>query len=526
MTPKSKVTLDDIASRAGVSLAAVSQTLSGKGRISDATRERILQVVEELSYKPDQTAQNLALRRASQASGKRLKTTRDRRIPPQGMMVFYDLPELTEVVHLEIQQMEEEGYEVAQYRQALDSLKKPSKNRLYRLYSDVLSAPSCPGFDFQEPEELEEIRAARPAGPRDAHFTVTSQELYERIYGAWLGRAAGCVLGMPLQAGWSKSQVIQYLQMAESYPLQGYIPRLIPLPPGLEFRHQVKGCFRGEVHGAPPDDDTDFTILSLHILEHYGLGFKTADVATEWLEHIPYFNTHTTERAVYRNLIWNIHPEDAATFANPEREFIGGKTRADLYGYIAPGKPQLAAALAYRDASLSHAKNGVYSAMLAAAMIAWSFVSNDLTEIVQVGLSEIPQHCRLAAAIRDALEAYQRFPEWDLAYNHLLLQYGSYSPIHTINNTLWVVLSLLYSRGDFNRALGTAVACGMDTSSNAASTGSVMGLIYTQSRIPGHWTEPLHDTLHTALAQFPETRISELAARTARIAENTLFKTS
>ena len=440
------------------------------------------------------------------------------------MLVFYDLPELKEVVHLEIQQMEEEGYDVAEFRQLLSTWKRPSKNKLYRLYKDILSAPLCAALDFEEPETLPEIQSERPAGPRDAQISITTQELYTRIYGAWLGRTAGCLAGMPLQAGLSKSQVVQYLQLAESYPLKGYIPRVIPPPPGFEKKQKSTGCFRGEIHGAPPDDDTDFTILSLHILESYGMDFTIADVATEWLEHIPYFGLHTTERAIYRNLIWNIHPEDAATFVNPEREFIGGKNRADLYGYVSPGKPQLAAALAYQDAALSHTKNGVYSAMLIAAMISWAFVTNDLEEIIRVGLSEIPQNCRLAEAVNTALDAYRRIEEWDLAYNHLLLKYGTYSPIHTINNTLWVILSLLYSRGDFNRALGTAVACGMDTSSNAATTGSVMGTIYTQPRIPAHWAEPLQNTLQTAIAQFSETSISDLAKRTARIAERTFFK--
>ncbi len=68
MTQKGKVTLEDIAIKTGVSVPTVSQTLSGKGRISKATRERILAVVEELSYQPDPAAQSLA-RRAVRSSG-------------------------------------------------------------------------------------------------------------------------------------------------------------------------------------------------------------------------------------------------------------------------------------------------------------------------------------------------------------------------------------------------------------------------------------------------------------------------
>lgn len=216
----------------------------------------------------------------------------------------------------------------------------------------------------------------------------------------------------------------------------------------------------GEIHGAPQDDDTDFSILALHILETYGVDFSIRDVATEWLSHLAYFGVYTTERAVYRNLVWNTHPEEAATFANPEREFAGARTRADLYGYICPGRPAQAASLAYKDAALSHTKNGLYSAMFMAALISWSFVCPNIEQAVQVALSAIPHYCRLAEAIQMVLVAYQNGQDWESAYDQVLLRCGGYSPIHSINNTAWVVLSILFSKGDFTQALSLAVTCG------------------------------------------------------------------
>jgi len=517
-----RVTLEDIAHHVGVSTAAVSQALSGKGALSQATRQRILQVVEELAYQPDTVAQSLARRHATHAGGTRLKRPREKHLPPPGLMVFYSINQLLEVIHLEIQQREQEGHEVEAIREMLDSWTRPTKQKIYHLYSSLLAAPLRADFPYEEPDTLADIHSMRPPGPRDAGIAVTSSELYERVHGAWLGRVAGCVLGKPLQLGLSKSKVIQYLHQANSYPLRNYVPRLVPPPTGFEFKPEAEGSFLGEVHGAPYDDDTDYTILSLVLLETYGFEFKTIDVATEWLRRIAYYCTYTSERTVYRNLVWNVHPEEAAAYVNPDREFVGARTRADLYGYIAPGKPELAATLAYRDAALSHTKNGLYSAMFMAAALAWSFVTDDLQEIIEVGLSEIPARCRLAEAVRDVLELCQQCDDWELAYERLILKYGAYAPIHSINNTIWMLLALLYARGDFDRALGTAVACGMDTGSNAASTGSIMGLICGSSQIPSHWTAPLNDTLHTALSHFPERRISELARRTAWLSEKAL----
>lgn len=57
-------TISDVAAQAGVSKAAASQALSGKGRISPATRDRIAEAATALGYRPSSTAQNLSSARA------------------------------------------------------------------------------------------------------------------------------------------------------------------------------------------------------------------------------------------------------------------------------------------------------------------------------------------------------------------------------------------------------------------------------------------------------------------------------
>lgn len=61
---KQSVTAEDVARRAGVSRAVVSRALSNNGSISPATRERVLQVAEELGYQVNFLAQGLNRRRS------------------------------------------------------------------------------------------------------------------------------------------------------------------------------------------------------------------------------------------------------------------------------------------------------------------------------------------------------------------------------------------------------------------------------------------------------------------------------
>jgi DNA-binding LacI/PurR family transcriptional regulator len=53
------VTIKDIARAAGVSVTTVSDSMSGNGRLSDDTRQRVREVADELGYKPSAAARSL-----------------------------------------------------------------------------------------------------------------------------------------------------------------------------------------------------------------------------------------------------------------------------------------------------------------------------------------------------------------------------------------------------------------------------------------------------------------------------------
>ena len=57
--------ITDVARAAGVSVATVSRTLSGATRVSPHTRERVLEAVKQLDYRPDQVARSLRRRRSN-----------------------------------------------------------------------------------------------------------------------------------------------------------------------------------------------------------------------------------------------------------------------------------------------------------------------------------------------------------------------------------------------------------------------------------------------------------------------------
>lgn len=57
------VTIADVAERAGVSMMTVSRVINKSAHVSEKTRQRVMQAVEELSYRPNMVARSLATRR-------------------------------------------------------------------------------------------------------------------------------------------------------------------------------------------------------------------------------------------------------------------------------------------------------------------------------------------------------------------------------------------------------------------------------------------------------------------------------
>ena len=221
----------------------------------------------------------------------------------------------------------------------------------------------------------------------------------------------------------------------------------------------------------------------------------------------------TAEQVAYINAVIGIVPPKSAVFRNPFREWIGAQIRADYYGYINPGDTQMAAEMAWRDATVSHVKNGIYGEMFVAAMLAAAAVSSDVKEVIRAGLQEIPEKSRLTEAIEKVLSWYEsgRSAEECLAEIHNMYdEANGYDWCHTIPNAMIVAASLLYGEMDYSKSICMSVETGFDTDCNGATVGSILGMMLGAKNIPKYWTKPLNDTVHTSIDGYESVKISDL----------------
>jgi ADP-ribosylglycohydrolase len=366
-----------------------------------------------------------------------------------------------------------------------------------------------------EPETFEEIiAAADPAEPR------APQDLSGRIAGAWLGRAVGCVLGKPVE-NIPREGIRAIAEATGNWPVAGWFTAE-GLPEDVSERWPWNRASRPtslaeNIDGIPEDDDLNFTMLGVALLERCGTGFDALDVAKIWLDYLQAGRIFTAERVAMRNLLEAYLPPRTATRRNPFREWIGARLRVDAYGWAAPGDPVAAARMAWEDAQVSHTANGVYAAMFMAAAHAASLSESSAAACADAALSVVPDRSRLAEALRTARDLAGDRP-WEEVVDELYGRYGDYHWVHAINNTALAAAALYAFDGDFSGGICAVVQGGLDTDTNGAAVGSILGAVVGAGGIDERWSAPLKGRFASSLPGFDGITIDELVRRTLAVA--------
>ena len=439
---------------------------------------------------------------------------------------------LAERLSLEEKQCAEEGRDVTGVREKIAACgQQPDK--LNALWAELERLPAVADYPYVEPDGQDWAELAALAdgfGQADAGFRGNESELSDRLYGAWLGRCAGCALGKPFEtypfvggrdglAGWEI--IRQYLVGADAFPLDGYVPGASRSPD--KVAPYCSASFRENIRFMETDDDVRYLVLGLLLGEEKGNDFTPDDVAWLWQTHLPARMCYTAELQAYLNSL-NCELADpaarwryCATYRNPYREWIGAQIRVDHYAYANAGSPRLAARVAWQDARFSHVKNGVYGAMFTAAVIAEAFNGSSPEECVRIGLSVVPRTSRLYEAVAYAVRLAKSAPSAEVLWAGLWEKFGHYHTVHTINNAACCAASVVYGNGDFTKTLSNAVCCGWDTDCNGATVGSFLGALLGAKALPARWVNPLHDTLYAGLPDFHPASISDCARRSLAV---------
>ena len=386
-----------------------------------------------------------------------------------------------------------------------------------KIFEIILNADLRPDYKYNEPNELESIRNARQEYKIKGDMP-DKDVLRSKILGAWTGRAVGCLLGKSVE-GARTDELIPLLKESGNYPMHRYI---LSTDVPREKRSQYKFYFNAPacadvVDGMPVDDDTNYVVLAQRIVEQFGKGFKSEDVANAWMRYQSVFSYFTAERVAYVNFINCIEPPASAIYKNVCREWIGAQIRGDYFGYICPGEPEAAAEMAFNDARISHVKNGIYGEMLVSAMIACAAVTDNIEDIIKGGLAQIPAKSRLYEAVTRIMEDYKNGVTLEECYDYIHSVYDEHTDhgwCHVISNAMIVTAALLYGEGDFGKSICMAVQTAFDTDCNGATVGSILGMRGGIDCIDDYWKKPVNGKIHTSIFGVGTVNIEDAVNKT------------
>ena len=381
-----------------------------------------------------------------------------------------------------------------------------------RAVQDLQAIPDDPARAGKEPDDLDGIRALRTPGLRRLWRELPSEEiLLDKLEGTLIARAAGCLLGAPVEG-----ETVEGMRAWAEYTGKQFPP--------VDYWEQVRspeirnmyGTYRHayqkhEMKTAPVDDDLVYTQLTLLILEEYGLDFTTEDVGRAWKKYLPF--ACTAEEITLKNLHEGIPALEAAEHGNPFRQWIGAAIRSDGFGWAAAGAPERAAETAWRDARLSHRRNGIYGEMFLAAAQSAAFAVTDPLDAVRIALAEIPAESLLHQDLEWALAHCEEVEDCYAARRLVDERFTGMHAVHTNNNLCLIVFGLALGRGDLVRGISQTVAMGLDCDCTAASVGSVLGAVYGKKALPSYLYERFHDTMETYLIGQKPFSITDVAHR-------------
>ena len=265
------------------------------------------------------------------------------------------------------------------------------------------------------------------------------------------------------------------------------------------------------------NDDITFELCLLLAYEEYGKKTTSREIAEEWIARIPM--AWSAEDFALRNLKAGIMPPQSGLFHNPFNEWIGAQMRGAIAGQLFPGDLKKAAECAWKDAVISHARNGILGEVFNALMVSMAYYEKDVRKILKTCIGLIPADSEYGQVIRFAYEQCQTHDDYYSAWKPCEKKLERYNWIHAYPNAAIEVIALWYGENDFNRTLAAVGGCGQDADCNAAQVMTIIGTIQGTEAIPEYWKKPIGDELDTYVRDLKKISIHELAEKTAKVAK-------
>lgn len=266
-----------------------------------------------------------------------------------------------------------------------------------------------------------------------------------------------------------------------------------------------------------PNDDLDIQVVWLEAMQERGLFLTSDDLVEFWQDRCWYnfceygFFLYNVQRGIYPPLsgIWNND-----FFWESE----GCPIRGEIWGFVSPGNPELAAALAKLDGQLDHGGASVEIECFLAAAAAQAFVTDKLDDVLSAALSVVPADSPVATAVSKVRRICHSHSDHHRAWRAVIREYGDRDASKAITNHALVLLALFLGQLDFKETMLLCANSGWDTDCTAATAGALLGALQGTNALPTEWVSKLGPELVCGIdVKHKNSRFTDFAEDTCRI---------
>jgi ADP-ribosylglycohydrolase len=305
-------------------------------------------------------------------------------------------------------------------------------------------------------------KANNTDGENFIHISV--EQINDKIRGGLLGQILGNLNGLPHE--------MKYIE--EPGNVEDYVPSL--------------------PDGAWTDDDTDFEWMYIYEMQkRRNVFLSTQDIYELWKERI---NNRIWCSNLYARYLMDIgiHPPYTGyQNINPWAEFnISGQFLCETFGLVAPAMPQTAAKIGLNYTTVAIGGEPAQTTQLFTSMIATAFIESDVNKILVAGMKALDENSKVLQVCKDVKEWYNENPtDWrktrQLLKNKYTQEDGKIRDKNGFElNTGAIIAALLYGNGEFSKSLELAFNFGWDADCNAATVGTIIGVIYGYKKMLNH----------------------------------------
>ncbi len=293
--------------------------------------------------------------------------------------------------------------------------------------------------------------------------TISPDVLKDKIAGGWAGKMIGVTYGAPTE-----------------FRAQGKI-----------YEDSIKWK-PSDIKGSMWQDDIYVQLTFLMSMDKYGMNAPAKKFQEMFAKAgYPLWHANMQARKNYYDSIFA--PLSGDPLYNTHADDIDFQIEADYIGFMSPGMPNSASAIAEKIGHIMNYGDGVYGGIFVAALYSEAFFNNDIPAIINTALKSLPAESDYYKIVKDVIMLHEHYPsDWQAAWKELESKWGSVDICgagSTFNidaklNGAYIVMGLLYGEGDPAKTLEISTRCGQDSDCNPSNAMAVLGVIKGFSGLP------------------------------------------